>query len=86
MVYICTIVERNCAEVIADLPIIFPLLRSLHAKAGSIMSRLGSLATRSSTKKGESLGSDGSRNLPPIIPATIWSGEPRADRFGDFGT
>lgn len=85
-VYMCTIVERNCAEVIADLPIIFPLLRSLHAKAGSIMSRLGSLATGSGTKKGGSLSSGGSSSRPTTHPATIGSGEPRADRFGDFGT
>jgi hypothetical protein len=36
-VYVCTIVERNLAEVIADLPVTFPLIRSMHQKAVTII-------------------------------------------------
>jgi hypothetical protein len=36
-VYICTVVERNLAEFIADLPVIFPLLRSIHKKTVRVL-------------------------------------------------
>ncbi|KAH0594227.1 hypothetical protein MHUMG1_08066 [Metarhizium humberi] len=38
-VYLCTIVERNLAEVIADLPATFTLIRSVHNKTNSFWSR-----------------------------------------------
>ncbi|KID91569.1 hypothetical protein MGU_01539 [Metarhizium guizhouense ARSEF 977] len=38
-VYLCTIVERNLAEVIADLPATFTLIRSVHNKTNAFWSR-----------------------------------------------
>ncbi|KUI60906.1 hypothetical protein VP1G_08123 [Cytospora mali] len=78
-VYMCTIVERNFAEVIADLPAIFPLLRSLHTKAGGFFSRLSSRATRSGSKSTSKYNTN-----PSAIPTNMSSGL-KADRFGDFG-
>jgi hypothetical protein len=37
-VYLATIIERNVAQVIADLPVVFPLLRNMHRKARSLFS------------------------------------------------
>lgn len=37
--YLCTIVERNLAEVIADLPATFTLIRSVHNKTNAFWSR-----------------------------------------------
>lgn len=49
-VYVCTIIERNLAELIADLPTIFPLLRSMHKKGVTIMTH--NFRSSSTTKSG----------------------------------
>ncbi len=38
-VYLCTVIERNMAEFIADLPATFALARGLHKKAQTVLSR-----------------------------------------------
>jgi hypothetical protein len=38
-VYLCTVIERNLAEIVADLPATFTIVRSLHHKSLSILSR-----------------------------------------------
>lgn len=52
-VYVCTIVERNFAEFIADLPAIFPLIRSMHNKAVAMITQ-GSLGTSNKGSHGQS--------------------------------
>lgn len=37
--YLCTVVERNLAEVVADLPATFTIIRGLHHKGLSVLSR-----------------------------------------------
>ncbi|ROW11901.1 hypothetical protein VPNG_04904 [Cytospora leucostoma] len=79
-VYMCTIVERNFAEVIADLPTIFPLLRSLRSKAREFFSRLSSRTSRSGSN-GQSARNH--NTSPSEIPRIRFNG-PKTDRFGDF--
>ncbi|KAF2471482.1 uncharacterized protein BDR25DRAFT_261093 [Lindgomyces ingoldianus] len=50
-VYVCTIVERNLAEFIADLPAIFPLIRSMHKKVVTVITQ-GSRGTSKSGSYG----------------------------------
>ncbi|RYP87151.1 hypothetical protein DL769_000610 [Monosporascus sp. CRB-8-3] len=57
-VYLCTIIERNLAEVIADLPASFAILRSVHKKAHTIVSR----GTRDSTRRHTTSGQSGFRD------------------------
>lgn len=59
-VYLCTVIERNLAEIIADLPASFGLLRSVRNKTNTFFSR----DTRGSTKASDHsehfrLGSEG---------------------------
>ncbi|RYP08959.1 hypothetical protein DL764_001570 [Monosporascus ibericus] len=53
-VYLCTIIERNLAEVIADLPASFAVLRSVRRKAHTIISRGAHDSTKSYTTSGQS--------------------------------
>lgn len=51
-VYLCTVVERNLAEIIADLPASFAVLRGAHRKTQTLLSR-------GTTKASEVSGSSG---------------------------
>ncbi|RYP22271.1 hypothetical protein DL765_001785 [Monosporascus sp. GIB2] len=53
-VYLCTVIERNLAEVIADLPASFAALRSVHRKAHTIISRGTHDSSKSYTTNGQS--------------------------------
>lgn len=52
-VYLSTVVERNFAEVIADLPAIFQIARSIHRKVVTIITQ-GSRATSKTSSRGQS--------------------------------
>ncbi|KHO01975.1 uncharacterized protein MAM_00976 [Metarhizium album ARSEF 1941] len=58
-VYLCTIIERNLAEVIADLPATFALVRNVRNKTNALWSRS---THGSSTKASDHTGSDASRS------------------------
>lgn len=80
-VYMCTIVERNFAQVIADLPAIFPLLRSLHMKAGGAFARLRSRSTP--TSSGGNWNSTKDSTNASVFQAR--SSDLQTDRTCDFG-
>lgn len=83
-VYLCTVVERNFAELIADLPVIFPLLRGLHTKVGDALSRMSS---RIRTNADSGTGEASNFSTDPVTKNVAMAGPTvrRADKFGEFG-
>ncbi|KAM4065028.1 O-methyltransferase [Hirsutella rhossiliensis] len=55
-VYLCTVIERNMAEVIADLPASFTLLRGVQKKTQTLLSRGTRNSTKVSNMSGHSAG------------------------------
>ena len=80
-IYVCTIIERNLSQFIADLPAIYPVFRTVYEKvAGSI--RYGS--NRSKTHSGVDGNGLDVRNDSQQAIVTIGSAETRPIKLNDF--
>ncbi|KID96775.1 hypothetical protein MAJ_07288, partial [Metarhizium majus ARSEF 297] len=83
-VYLCTIVERNLAEVIADLPATFTLVRSVHNKTNALWSR-GS-RSGSTVKASDHTGSVDSGSGSKGFARARQRGGPYGDQHRHTGT
>ncbi|KJK80943.1 hypothetical protein H634G_03476 [Metarhizium anisopliae BRIP 53293] len=83
-VYLCTIVERNLAEVIADLPATFTLIRSVHNKTNAFWSR-GS-RSGSTAKASDHTGSVDSGSGSRGFAGARQRGGPYGDQHRHTGT
>lgn len=65
-VYLCTVVERNLAEVIADLPASFTIVRGAHRKTQTLLSRGARDSAKTCNAGGNSGGTDEASGRLPL--------------------